>query len=65
MDKAAVILIVIAVLYCVRDKIPFPLFRFPGDIYYDDGRWTVIFPITSIVLTSLAVSFVMHLLRNR
>ena len=65
MNRMAAILVTIAVLYILKDRIPFPLFKLPGDIEFNDGRWNVVFPITSCVLIGVVVSLVMHYLRIR
>jgi len=44
-------------------KLPW-LGRLPGDIRLVGDRWTFYFPLTSMLIISLVVSFILYLLRR-
>ena len=65
MNRIAVIIVALAILYLARDWLPFPLFRLPGDIEYRSERWHVFFPVTTTLLVSVIVSVVCSFFGHR
>lgn len=65
MNRMAFVLIVIAVLYLLRDWLPGPLFRLPGDIEIHGERFHLFIPIATCLLISLILSFLFSLFGHR
>jgi hypothetical protein len=61
---AGLALVAVGVLVSLAGHLPFKLGRLPGDIYYHGRNSTFIFPLTTCILLSLILSFVMWLLRR-
>lgn len=64
MILAGAILIVLGVLFAFGAKLPW-LGRLPGDVYIQKKNFTIIFPVTTSILISLVVSFIIFLLNRR
>lgn len=65
MNRMAFVLIVIAVLYVLRDRLPGPLFRLPGDIEIHGERFHLFIPIVTCLLISLVLSFLLSMFGQR
>ena len=64
MNRIAVIFTLLAVLYLLKDWIPVPLFRLPGDFEIGRGSVRLFLPIATCVLVSLVVSFLLAIFRR-
>ena len=61
---AGVALAALGVLVTLAGRLPFKLGRLPGDIYIHGRNSSLFFPLTTCILLSLILSFVMWLLRR-
>ncbi|WP_350344425.1 DUF2905 domain-containing protein [Proteinivorax tanatarense] len=59
---AGILLIVLGGFITLGGKLP-PLGRLPGDIVYRSGNVTFYFPLTTMILISITLSFLLRLLR--
>lgn len=57
--------ILIVVLYAHRGRLKVPLFRLPGDVEIDAGRFKLQIPLTSCLLVCMAVSLIWALACGR
>ena len=55
----------LAILYAIRDRLPIPLFRLPGDFEWRSKQAHLVIPLTTGLLVSLAVSFVFAVIGQR
>jgi hypothetical protein len=58
------VLVVAGVLFTFADRLPIKLGRLPGDIHIQGKNSTFYFPITTCILLSLLLSFVLWILRR-
>ncbi|HSF33257.1 MAG TPA: DUF2905 domain-containing protein [Candidatus Tectomicrobia bacterium] len=58
------ILLIIGAVIILVGKIPW-LGRLPGDIYVERRNFTFFFPLTTSILISIILSFVLYLLSRR
>lgn len=58
------IIITIGVLFIVASKVPW-FGRLPGDIYIKKGNFTFYFPISTCILISIIISFILFLIGRR
>ena len=55
----------LAILYAIRDRLPIPLFRLPGDFEWRSKQGHIVVPLTTGLLVSLVVSFVFTIIGQR
>ena len=58
------VLVVAGVLFTFADRLPIKLGRLPGDIHIQGKNSSFYFPITTCILLSLLLSFVLWILRR-
>ncbi len=59
-----VIISLLGVVFLFSDKFPFNLGRLPGDISYKNENFSFYFPITTSILLSLFISFLIYVFRR-
>jgi len=59
-----VIFVAVGLLFNFAGRLPFKLGRLPGDIYIHGRHSSFIFPLTTCILISAALSLAMWLLRR-
>ncbi|MBN3039588.1 MAG: DUF2905 domain-containing protein [Candidatus Omnitrophica bacterium] len=47
-----------------RFKLPFTLFRLPGDIFIKRGNFTFYFPLTTCIVISIVLTLILRLFRD-
>lgn len=62
MNRVFFLIALIAVLYALRNHLPIPLFRLPGDINIRSERLQLFIPVTSCLIVSIAASIFFSLL---
>jgi hypothetical protein len=58
------VLVVAGLLFTFAERLPLKLGRLPGDIYIQGKNASFYFPLTTCILLSLLLSFVMWILRR-
>lgn len=61
---AGLFLVVAGLLVTFSGRLPLRLGRLPGDIYYQGRNSSFYFPITTCILLSLLISFVLWIVRR-
>jgi Protein of unknown function (DUF2905) len=54
----------VGVLIVLAGRVPW-LGRLPGDIHIERGSWSFYFPLTTSILVSIVLSFVLYLIGRR
>ncbi len=65
MNRFAFILMTLAFLYILRDHIPIPFFRLPGDLHFRTDRLHLFLPLTTSLLVSVILSLLLGFLGRR
>jgi hypothetical protein len=60
-----VVLIATGLFFLFGDRLPFRLGRLPGDLSWESDRGSFHFPITTCILLSAVISFVLWVLSKR
>ncbi|MGI6036685.1 MAG: DUF2905 domain-containing protein [Limnochordia bacterium] len=59
-----IVLVAVGALMSFAGRLPFNLFRLPGDIFIRREGFTFVFPITSSILISIILSLCFYLFRR-
>ena len=60
---SGIILFIIGIILLIGDKIPY-IGRLPGDIYIRKERFSFYFPVSTCIIISLILSFLLWILRK-
>ena len=55
-----IVIVIIGIILSVSDKLPFSLGRLPGDIVYKKENASFYFPITTSIIVSIVLSFLLY-----
>lgn len=61
---AGLLLVIAGLLVTFAGRLPLRLGRLPGDIYYQGKNSSFYFPITTCILLSVLISFVLWIVRR-
>jgi len=56
-----IVIVLIGVLLTFGDKLPFSLGKLPGDIIYKKENFTIYFPLTTMIIVSVVLSFFLYI----
>ncbi len=56
-----IMIILIGIVLVFSDKLPFNLGKLPGDIVYKKENTSFYFPITTSIIVSIVLSFILYL----
>jgi len=56
-----IVIVIIGIVLTFSDKLPFSLGKLPGDIVYKKENTSFYFPITTSIIVSIALSFLLYL----
>ena len=56
-----IVIVIIGIILTFSDKLPFNLGRLPGDIVYKKESFSFYFPITTSIIVSIVLSFLLTL----
>ncbi len=56
-----IVIVIIGIILTFSDKLPFSLGKLPGDIVYKKENASFYFPITTSIIVSIALSFLLYL----
>ncbi|WP_415405505.1 DUF2905 domain-containing protein [Sulfurovum sp. CS9] len=56
-----IVIVIIGIILSFSDKLPFALGRLPGDIVYKKENTSFYFPITTSIIISIVLSFLLYL----
>ncbi len=56
-----IVIVIIGIILTFSDKLPFSLGKLPGDIVYKKENTSFYFPITTSIIVSIVLSFLLYL----
>ena len=56
-----IVIVIIGIILTFSDKLPFSLGKLPGDIMYKKENTSFYFPITTSIIVSIVLSFLLYL----
>ena len=56
-----IVIVIIGIVLTFSDKLPFSLGKLPGDIVYKKENTSFYFPITTSIIVSIVLSFLLYL----
>jgi len=56
-----IVIVIIGIILTFSDKLPFNLGKLPGDIVYKKENTSFYFPITTSIIISIILSFLLYL----
>ena len=56
-----IVIVIIGIVLTFSDKFPFSLGKLPGDIVYKKENTSFYFPITTSIIVSIVLSFLLYL----
>ena len=56
-----IVIVIIGIVLTFSDKLPFSLGKLPGDIVYKKENTSFYFPITTSIIISIILSFLLYL----
>ncbi len=56
-----IVIVIIGIILSFSDKLPFELGKLPGDIVYKKENTSFYFPITTSIIVSIVLSFLLYL----
>ncbi len=56
-----IVIVIIGIVLTFSDKLPFSLGKLPGDIVYKKENTSFYFPITTSIIISIVLSFLLYL----
>ncbi len=56
-----IVIVIIGIILSFSDKLPFELGKLPGDIVYKKENTSFYFPITTSIIVSIVLSFLLYI----